>query len=165
LFSSKSVALISSPFLDTCRKYGAIVATSHEHSYERTHLMASFENKTISSTKNELHIMPGHTFAFVSGLGGDSIRYWKEGNEKNPWWAAKAALDVSVLIIPLPFYSFVYSLRPLISIHFWKHFYFFPLRTVQTTVLFIALSMSATILQEPIANLKIWRRQNMTNLP
>ncbi|KAJ3415583.1 hypothetical protein HDV05_004634 [Chytridiales sp. JEL 0842] len=78
---------------DVCRKHGAIVATSHEHSYERTHLMSSFENKTIASTSNELVLRPGNTFAFVSGLGGDSIRYWKDGNEKNPWWAAVAALD------------------------------------------------------------------------
>jgi hypothetical protein len=81
---------------DLCKQYGAIIATGHEHSYERTHLLSSFSNQTIASTSNTLRVSPGHSFAFVSGLGGESIRYWKNNLELNPWWAALASLDVGV---------------------------------------------------------------------
>ncbi|KAI9197412.1 uncharacterized protein BJ171DRAFT_520209 [Polychytrium aggregatum] len=78
---------------DICRQHGAIIATSHEHSYERTYIMSDFENKMISSVKPLLRVRPGRSFAFVSGLGGESIRPWYNGNNLNPWWAATAALD------------------------------------------------------------------------
>ena len=73
------------------RKGGAIIATGHEHSYSRTHLLSSFRNQTVASTGNTLvltaddpntAIDEGQGFAFVSGLGGESIRtqllsgYW-----------------------------------------------------------------------------------------
>lgn len=54
---------------ETCRRHGAIVFTSHEHTYERTHLLSSFENQTIVSKSKTLHVKPGHSFAVVSGLG------------------------------------------------------------------------------------------------
>ncbi len=57
---------------DACRAEGAIIATAHEHSYSRTHLMSSFADQTILSTASEFGIGPGQTFAFVSGLGGGS---------------------------------------------------------------------------------------------
>ncbi|KAJ1554092.1 hypothetical protein HK405_006045, partial [Cladochytrium tenue] len=47
----------------------------------------------IASIENVLRIKPGRSFAAVSGLGGESIRYWKNGNQLNPWWAATAAMD------------------------------------------------------------------------
>ena len=90
---------------DICRKHGAIVATAHEHSYERTLVMSSFANKSIAENYNEpttmdtksqnLVIEPGKTFAFVSGLGGESIRLWRNNSQLNSWWGATAALDVS----------------------------------------------------------------------
>ncbi|TPX76297.1 hypothetical protein CcCBS67573_g02439 [Chytriomyces confervae] len=78
---------------ETCRRHGAIVATSHEHSYERTHLMSNFEDTEIASKDNTLHIQPGKSFAVVSGLGGESIRKWHGGLDKNPWWAATLAAN------------------------------------------------------------------------
>ncbi|KAJ3275381.1 hypothetical protein HDV01_000673 [Terramyces sp. JEL0728] len=81
---------------DICRKHGAIIFTGHEHSYERTHLLSDFATQEIASTDDTLEVKPGQSFAAVSGLGGDSIRPWKQGNEKNPWWAATAALDNGV---------------------------------------------------------------------
>ncbi|KAJ8331743.1 hypothetical protein QVD99_001990 [Batrachochytrium dendrobatidis] len=78
---------------DTCRKHGAIVLTSHEHSYARSHLMSNFETTSILSTSNTLHIRPGFSFVALSGLGGDSIRFWKDQLQNNPWWAATAAMD------------------------------------------------------------------------
>jgi hypothetical protein len=59
---------------EACREAGAIIATGHEHSYSRTHLLSHFENRTILSTSPILRIGRGRTFAFVSGLGGKSIR-------------------------------------------------------------------------------------------
>ncbi len=67
-----------------CREGGAIVATAHEHSYSRTHLMN--ETQSIASTANTLVIEEGRSFAFVSGLGGRSIRGQNRYDE--PWWAS-----------------------------------------------------------------------------
>ncbi|MGI9319015.1 MAG: metallophosphoesterase [bacterium] len=74
-----------------CRKGGAIVATAHAHSYSRTHLMSSFKKQSIASTANKLVIEEGKSFAFVSGLGGLSIRRQYRRNE--PWWALVYTLD------------------------------------------------------------------------
>ena len=70
---------------EVCREGGAIVATAHEHSYSRTHLMDDFDTQSVASTSNTLVIDEGESFAFVSGLGGHSIRDQERGG---PWWAA-----------------------------------------------------------------------------
>jgi hypothetical protein len=76
------------------RKAGAIVATGHEHSYSRTHLLSSIENQTVASTEDPLVLSAddlatpedeGRTFVFVSGLGGRSIRDQELDGE---WWAS-----------------------------------------------------------------------------
>jgi hypothetical protein len=73
---------------EECRKGGAIIATAHEHSYSRTHLISNFETQSIASTSNTLRIKKGETFAFVSGLGGKSIRPQNDELASNEWWAA-----------------------------------------------------------------------------
>lgn len=70
---------------ETCRAHGAIIATAHEHSYSRTHLLADFENQTVASTANTLVLEKGRTFAFVSGLGGREVR---EQRLSGDWWAS-----------------------------------------------------------------------------
>ncbi len=75
---------------ERCREGGAIVATGHEHSYSRTHLLSSIENQTIASTSDTLVITPGESFVFVSGLGGRSIRDQERGGD---WWAAVYTSD------------------------------------------------------------------------
>jgi hypothetical protein len=65
------------PAYETCRTRGAIIATAHEHSYSRTKTLVSMQNQTVDSTwpsPTDLRLAPGATFAFVSGLGGQSIR-------------------------------------------------------------------------------------------
>lgn len=71
---------------EECRKAGAIVATGHEHSYSRTHLMDDFAaQKFVLTPAGPLEIYKGRTFAFVSGLGGHSVRrQWRHDD----WWAA-----------------------------------------------------------------------------
>jgi hypothetical protein len=62
---------------ETCRNKGAIVATAHEHSYERTKTLVSMQNQTVDPAwplPGQLRVAPGATFVFVSGLGGQSIR-------------------------------------------------------------------------------------------
>ena len=67
-------------------KAGAIIATGHEHSYSRTHLMDNFATqKFVKTPVGPLVIRKGRTFAFVSGLGGASVRVQKRGDA---WWAA-----------------------------------------------------------------------------
>ncbi|KAI9216648.1 hypothetical protein BC828DRAFT_393127 [Blastocladiella britannica] len=95
---------------DACRAAGAIVATAHEHAYSRTHVMASFADQLLANASDpatlplrsnhpspphaNLTIQPGRTFAFVSGLGGESVRsaYWPEIAQR-PWLAAVATAD------------------------------------------------------------------------
>jgi hypothetical protein len=60
-----------------CKNFGAIIATAHEHSYERTKTLISMENQTPdpeSPDPDQLTVAPGRSFVFVSGLGGRSIR-------------------------------------------------------------------------------------------
>ena len=73
---------------EACRLGGAIIATGHDHSYARTHLMASLETQTIASTSNTLQVEDGKTFAFVSGLGGISHSIQDSARAASPWWAA-----------------------------------------------------------------------------
>ena len=80
----KSTSVGWGPY-EACRQGGAIVATGHEHSYSRTHLMDNFETQSIASTSNTLVIEKGRSFAFVSGLGGQSIR---DQELSGDWWAS-----------------------------------------------------------------------------
>src|SRR5690606_29300617 len=45
---------------------GAIIATAHEHSYSRTHLLSSMSGQAIVSREGPLRLRKGRTFAFVS---------------------------------------------------------------------------------------------------
>jgi hypothetical protein len=74
------------PDYENCRKHGAIIATAHEHTYERTKTLTSMQNLIIDTNQhpkdpsgipqnpNSLLVAPGKTFAFVSGIGGNGIR-------------------------------------------------------------------------------------------
>ncbi len=68
----------------TCRQKGALIATGHEHSYSRTHLLSSMRNQTVASTTSPYTVTEGKTIAFVSGLGGVGIRDQETGGS---WWA------------------------------------------------------------------------------
>lgn len=70
---------------DACLQVGAIVATAHEHAYSRTHLLDNFETQSIVHTDSVMTLEPGQSFAFVSGLGGNSIRSQQRGGD---WWAS-----------------------------------------------------------------------------
>jgi len=82
------------PVYEEARKGGAIIATGHEHSYCRSHLLSSCQNQTVASTSNTLVLAKddpntpadeGRSFVFVSGLGGNSVRSQSlSGN----WWAS-----------------------------------------------------------------------------
>ncbi|MBV9929010.1 MAG: metallophosphoesterase [Acidobacteria bacterium] len=73
---------------EEARKGGAIIATAHEHSYSRTHLLSSMSPQTIASSSNTLSLTKGKSFAFVSGLGGHSVRPQLVGGS---WWASAYA--------------------------------------------------------------------------
>ncbi len=60
------------PVYENSRLGGAIIATAHEHSYERTNLLSDISDQVVVG--EELVISEGETFAFVSGIGGESIR-------------------------------------------------------------------------------------------
>src|SRR5262245_58525939 len=82
------------------RRGGAIIATGHEHSYSRTHLLADVERQVVASTAEPLVLAAddpatpedeGRSFAFVSGLGGKSIRNQQQLD--GPWWASVYTSD------------------------------------------------------------------------
>jgi hypothetical protein len=73
---------------EEARKGGAIIATAHEHSYSRTHLLGGMSSQTVASTSNTLSLTKGKSFAFVSGLGGNSTRPQLVGGS---WWASAYA--------------------------------------------------------------------------
>lgn len=68
---------------EEARKGGAIIATAHDHSYGRTHLMNSFTNPSIATDLNTMVITKGQTFAFFSGLAGRRTHTQKVNG---PWW-------------------------------------------------------------------------------
>jgi hypothetical protein len=81
------------------RRGGAIIATAHEHSYSRTHLLSHVEQKTVASTEQPLVLSPddpgttedeGQSFVFVSGLGGHSVR---NQDRDGYWWASRYTSD------------------------------------------------------------------------
>ncbi|MFQ5556626.1 MAG: S-layer homology domain-containing protein [Acidimicrobiales bacterium] len=62
---------------EECRRQGAIIATAHEHSYERTRTLVDVSEQTVDpvwSSSDRVRVAPGATFVFVSGLGGKSVR-------------------------------------------------------------------------------------------
>jgi len=62
---------------EECRKGGAIIATGHEHSYERTKTLISIENQIIDPEwpdPNNVRVTNDASVVFVSGLGGFSVR-------------------------------------------------------------------------------------------
>ncbi len=62
---------------EECRKGRAIIATAHEHSYQRTKTLSDIQSQTvdpISPDPDLVRVDHGSTFVFVSGLGGRSIR-------------------------------------------------------------------------------------------
>ena len=73
-----------------CLRSGAIVATAHEHTYSRTFLMDDFETQGVAHRNDHLEIAPGRSFAFVSGLGGHSVRAQQSDGH---WWASRYSSD------------------------------------------------------------------------
>jgi hypothetical protein len=62
---------------EACRERRAIIATAHEHSYQRTKTLTNTVNQTVDPLwpdPDTLRVTEGATFLFVSGLGGNSIR-------------------------------------------------------------------------------------------
>ncbi len=62
---------------EACREGGAIIATAHEHSYERTKTLISMHSQIVDPdwpNPQQVRVALGASFAFVSGLGGKSVR-------------------------------------------------------------------------------------------
>jgi calcineurin-like phosphoesterase family protein len=65
---------------ETCKDLGAIIATAHEHSYQRTRTLTSMKDQVVDASCPDPNAVciakgsPGKSFVFVSGLGGQSVR-------------------------------------------------------------------------------------------
>jgi predicted phosphodiesterase len=75
---------------EEARNGGAIIATGHEHAYQRTYLLSNIVTQAVADTSNNFNISKGKTFVVVSGLGGRSIRPQLIGGD---WWATIYASD------------------------------------------------------------------------
>jgi hypothetical protein len=77
-----------------CINAGAIVATGHEHSYERTRILTAVGsgNHGVTGPFDTMNTLPGQSFVFVSGLGGVDIRDFEaSGHSDDTWWATTYA--------------------------------------------------------------------------
>ena len=65
---------------DACLQAGAIIATAHEHSYQRTKSLTALHEpqgvvvNSMYPDPENLFVYPGSTFVFVSGAGGNGLR-------------------------------------------------------------------------------------------
>lgn len=76
-----------------CQKYGAIIATGHEHSYARSRTLQdlgnSEKNHGATGDASNLKLDHGSTFVFVSGLGGHSLRPFDCSlHHSHNWWGS-----------------------------------------------------------------------------
>ena len=76
---------------EEARTGGAIIATGHEHSYSRTHLLSDFTHQTVASMSDTLVLTKGRSFAFVSGIGGKGLR--RQVQPADDWWASIYTTD------------------------------------------------------------------------
>jgi hypothetical protein len=82
---------------ETCMRHGAMILTSHEHAYARTHELDQISEGNIrisrqvpkgSSPSNAIRVGQGSSFVVMNGLGGGSVRRLKKERVADPWWAA-----------------------------------------------------------------------------
>jgi len=59
---------------EICKGYGALIMTSHEHSYSRTHVLNDIENQVVADSTSPYLVGLNQTIVVVSGLGGHSLR-------------------------------------------------------------------------------------------
>ncbi len=69
---------------EACREEGAMIATGHEHSYSRTYLLSDMSEHTVATTTSPFVFKEGVAMAFVSGIGGKSVR--PQGQATGAWW-------------------------------------------------------------------------------
>ena len=79
-----------------CLAQGAMVMTGHEHSYERSFQMSSFE-KTLFNASDPTHLTltPEKGIVVVQGLGGREVRQNRQPQQN--WWAALDNFNTSAL--------------------------------------------------------------------
>lgn len=79
---------------EEARKAGAIIATGHSHTYSRTHEMTRFgPEPEVAHRSDTITLARGRSFAFVEGLGGQSIRRADRSLVRKPWWASAHTKD------------------------------------------------------------------------
>ena len=77
---------------EEARMGGAIIATGHEHSYSRSHLLSDFAARTVADRSETLHVERGRTFVFVNGIAGKSMRRIRR-LPIGDWWAKYYTTD------------------------------------------------------------------------
>lgn len=81
-----------------CQTGGAIIATGHEHTYERTMTLTDLGNHDgghgAVGEPDVMNVGPGSTFVFVSGMGGNEIRDLESDHLDDTWWATQYTSNV-----------------------------------------------------------------------
>ncbi|PVU98550.1 hypothetical protein BB559_001476 [Furculomyces boomerangus] len=73
---------------DMCRRFGAIVATSHVHSYSRSKLITHYKKTKYLNQTDQIDIHIKTSLNIVSGIGGYSVDKYFRDLKDNPWWAS-----------------------------------------------------------------------------
>jgi hypothetical protein len=87
---------------ETCRKYGAIVAQAHSHTYSRSKTLIDDASQTVDPNCSDpfaVCIAPGRHFFFDSSLGGKDTRSVETDIAGQPYWAASYTGSYGALFI------------------------------------------------------------------
>jgi hypothetical protein len=81
---------------NVCEAEGAIIVTSHSHTYARTFTLNDIDNPTnkgqgLFGTASAMQVGPGKTFVLVTGIGGRGLYDKKASPEA--WWATYYTKD------------------------------------------------------------------------
>lgn len=77
---------------EEARLGGAFIATGHEHSYSRSHLLSDMARHSVASRSDTLNLERGKTFVFVNGMAGKSMRRARR-LPIGDWWAKYYTTD------------------------------------------------------------------------
>ena len=80
-----------------CQRHGALVATGHEHTYERTYTLTNVGNRSAAHGKTgapaTVEVGANKNFVFVNGLAGAGPRDYQCNHKGDTWWASAYATN------------------------------------------------------------------------
>jgi len=75
---------------NACLDAGAMIAMAHTDSYQRTHLLSSYPSRQVVNQNNDISLLPGQSFAFLSR---SDARFIQGGTKDTDYFASIYAAD------------------------------------------------------------------------